>query len=263
MRWSSPSPGRAWRSTGRPDRCASPWRRWPRRSCGPRRRRRTLARRSTGRKGTIAADAVAEFGRLAATASAPIDHRSTADYRRHSIDVLARRLLRRAFTVTGAGKRAICERQRAAPTRCTSTGSIVRSPESGSGRACCTCSVSGSGCTAPKEPASKVSAARAPCWSMALVCSCLVLAASAIGLPIVTIEGIAGAGEQPTDVQRAFVDAGAVQCGFCTPGLVMAVHDLLDRNVAPTWRRSPRSCPATSAGAPVMGGSSPQCSKSG
>ena len=68
----------------------------------------------------------------------------------------------------------------------------------------------------------------------ALVCSCLVLAASAVGLPIVTIEGIAGDGEQPTDVQRAFVDAGAVQCGFCTPGLVMAVHDLLDRNVAPT-----------------------------
>ena len=68
----------------------------------------------------------------------------------------------------------------------------------------------------------------------ALVCSCLVLAASAVGLPIVTIEGIAGDGEQPTDVQRAFVDAGAVQCGFCTPGLVMAVHDLLDRNVEPT-----------------------------
>ena len=54
-------------------------------------------------EGTIAAGAVAEFGRLAATASTPIDdHRSTADYRRHSIDVLARRLLRRAFTVTGA-----------------------------------------------------------------------------------------------------------------------------------------------------------------
>jgi CO/xanthine dehydrogenase FAD-binding subunit len=51
---------------------------------------------------TIAADAAAEFGRLAADASSPIDdHRSTAAYRRHSIDVLARRLLRRAFTVSG------------------------------------------------------------------------------------------------------------------------------------------------------------------
>jgi carbon-monoxide dehydrogenase small subunit len=61
-----------------------------------------------------------------------------------------------------------------------------------------------------------------------LVCSCLVLAASAIDQPIVTIEGLAEPGA-PTDVQRAFVDAGAVQCGFCTPGLIMAAHVLLDR----------------------------------
>jgi carbon-monoxide dehydrogenase small subunit len=68
-----------------------------------------------------------------------------------------------------------------------------------------------------------------------LVCGCLVLAASAVGLPIVTIEGIGAAegGGETTDVQRAFVDAGAVQCGFCTPGLIMAVHDLLDRSPDP------------------------------
>ena len=66
-----------------------------------------------------------------------------------------------------------------------------------------------------------------------LVCSCLVLAASAVDVPIVTIEGLAEPGV-PTDVQRAFVDAGAVQCGFCTPGLVVAVHDLLDRKADPT-----------------------------
>ena len=66
-----------------------------------------------------------------------------------------------------------------------------------------------------------------------LVCSCLVLAASAVGQPIVTIEGLAEPGS-PTDVQRAFVDAGAVQCGFCTPGLVMAAHALLDRWPRPT-----------------------------
>jgi len=66
-----------------------------------------------------------------------------------------------------------------------------------------------------------------------LVCSCLVLAASAVGQSIVTIEGMAPLGE-PTDVQQAFVDAGAVQCGFCTPGLVMAVHDLLDRRPMPS-----------------------------
>jgi carbon-monoxide dehydrogenase small subunit len=70
-----------------------------------------------------------------------------------------------------------------------------------------------------------------------LVCACLVLAASAIDVPVVTIEGVAGSEattDGPTDVQRAFVDAGAVQCGFCTPGLVMAAHDLLDRVAEPT-----------------------------
>ncbi len=65
------------------------------------------------------------------------------------------------------------------------------------------------------------------------VCSCLVLAASAVGAEITTVEGLAPRGE-PTDVQRAFVSAGAVQCGFCTPGLVVAVHHLLDGKPAPT-----------------------------
>jgi aerobic carbon-monoxide dehydrogenase small subunit len=72
----------------------------------------------------------------------------------------------------------------------------------------------------------------------ALVCSCLVLAATAVGQPIVTVEGIVGegiAGEgAPTDVQQAFVDCGAVQCGYCTPGLIVAAHALLDEQPAPT-----------------------------
>jgi aerobic carbon-monoxide dehydrogenase small subunit len=66
-----------------------------------------------------------------------------------------------------------------------------------------------------------------------LVCSCLVLAASAAGREIVTVEGLAPPDEL-TDVQRAFVEEGAVQCGFCTPGLVVAVHDLLARTSTPT-----------------------------
>ena len=65
-----------------------------------------------------------------------------------------------------------------------------------------------------------------------LVCSCLVLAASAIDEPIVTVEGLAG--DVPTDVQRAFVETGAVQCGFCTPGLILAAHHLLERDPAPS-----------------------------
>ena len=59
------------------------------------------------------------------------------------------------------------------------------------------------------------------------------LAATAIDQPIVTIEGVAPSGSS-NDVQRAFVDAGAVQCGFCTPGLIMATASLLDRSPDPT-----------------------------
>jgi carbon-monoxide dehydrogenase small subunit len=66
-----------------------------------------------------------------------------------------------------------------------------------------------------------------------LVCSCLVLAAQADGHEVVTVEGLAPAGGLHA-VQEAFVAAGAVQCGFCTPGLVVATADLLAHNPAPT-----------------------------
>ena len=65
-----------------------------------------------------------------------------------------------------------------------------------------------------------------------LVCSCLVLAAQADGHAVVTVEGLAH-GDELHPVQQAFVDAGAVQCGFCTPGLVVAVTDLLARTPDP------------------------------
>jgi carbon-monoxide dehydrogenase small subunit len=64
------------------------------------------------------------------------------------------------------------------------------------------------------------------------VCACLVAAGQAEGRTVVTVEGL-GDGERLDPVQQAFVDAGAVQCGFCTPGLVVAVHDLLERDPAP------------------------------
>jgi carbon-monoxide dehydrogenase small subunit len=65
-----------------------------------------------------------------------------------------------------------------------------------------------------------------------LVCACLVAAGQAEGRDVVTVEGL-GDGERLDRVQRAFVTAGAVQCGFCTPGLVVAAHDLLERDPDP------------------------------
>ena len=67
-----------------------------------------------------------------------------------------------------------------------------------------------------------------------LVCSCLVLAAQADGHDVVTVEGLAGDGGVLHPVQDAFVRAGAVQCGFCTPGLVVAAADLLRRSPRPS-----------------------------
>ncbi|HEY8773382.1 MAG TPA: (2Fe-2S)-binding protein [Gaiellaceae bacterium] len=66
-----------------------------------------------------------------------------------------------------------------------------------------------------------------------LVCACLVLAVQADGHEVVTVEGLAGNGELHR-VQEAFVAAGAVQCGFCTPGLVVATADLLARRPEPS-----------------------------
>jgi len=66
-----------------------------------------------------------------------------------------------------------------------------------------------------------------------LVCACLVLAAQADGHEVTTVEGLAE-GEDLHAVQQAFVDAGAVQCGFCTPGLVVATAELLRRNASPS-----------------------------
>jgi aerobic carbon-monoxide dehydrogenase small subunit len=77
-----------------------------------------------------------------------------------------------------------------------------------------------------------------------LACACLVAAGQAEGRDVVTVEGLgrvgppggvmAKEGGELHPVQQAFIEAGAVQCGFCTPGLVVAVHDLLARNPRPS-----------------------------
>ena len=66
----------------------------------------------------------------------------------------------------------------------------------------------------------------------ALVCACLVMAVDVEGSEIVTVEGLGGPELHP--VQKALVDAGAVQCGFCTPGFVVAAAALLEENPAPS-----------------------------
>ena len=68
-----------------------------------------------------------------------------------------------------------------------------------------------------------------------VVCACLVAAGQAQGRHVCTVEGLAAEGDGALDaVQQAFLDAGAVQCGFCTPGLIVATDDLLRRIPAPT-----------------------------
>jgi aerobic carbon-monoxide dehydrogenase small subunit len=76
-----------------------------------------------------------------------------------------------------------------------------------------------------------------------LVCACLELAEAAVGCDITTVEGLTGSAAATgdaaltddvlTDVQQAMVEAGGVQCGFCTPGFVVAIHDLLIRRPTP------------------------------
>ena len=88
-------------------------------------------------------------------------------------------------------------------------------------------------------PGSKIACEQGECGSCSvlldgtLVCACLVLAAQADGHHVVTVEGLARDG-QLHPVQEAFGETGAVQCGFCTPGLIVATADLLERNPAPS-----------------------------
>lgn len=87
-------------------------------------------------------------------------------------------------------------------------------------------------------PGSKNACEQGECGSCSVmldgqvVCSCLVMAADAHGSDIVTVEGMSG--DELSPVQQAMHEAGAVQCGFCTPGIVVAATDLFHRNPSPS-----------------------------
>ncbi len=65
------------------------------------------------------------------------------------------------------------------------------------------------------------------------VLSCLILSADCDGEKILTIEGLSG-GDKPHPLQKSFIEKGAIQCGFCTPGMILAAKSLLDKNLKPT-----------------------------
>ena len=238
--------------------CASPSARWPRRSCGrPTAEAFAAARVDWDGRRRVADAAVARFGELAAAAARPIDdHRSTAAYRRRAVEVLAGRLLRRAFPDGDA----MSEQLRASTSTATRHDGRRR--------------------LARREPALRAARAARPDGRQGRVRAGRVRLVqrarrrrAGLLLPRAggerrrscrspPIEGLAEPGA-PTDVQRAFVDAGAVQCGFCTPG----PHHGRPRPARPqpgadARPRSARSCPATSAGAPATAGSSTPCSRS-
>jgi carbon-monoxide dehydrogenase small subunit len=90
-------------------------------------------------------------------------------------------------------------------------------------------------------PGSKPACEQGECGSCSvlldgeLVCSCLVMTSDAEGASVTTVEGLSGpGGEGLSEVQRALIDHGAVQCGFCTPGLVVAIAHLVDHATDPS-----------------------------
>ena len=154
-----------------------------------------------------------------AEAAAPIDDvRGTARYRRHALRVLTRRALesggrmRIRVRVNGVEHEADCWEGESLLFALREKLGFPGAKNACEQGECGSCSVLLDG---------------------TLVCACLVLAAQADGHEVTTVEGLARDGELHR-VQQAFVDAGAVQCGFCTPGLVVATADLLARVPEPS-----------------------------
>ncbi len=164
-----------------------------------------------------------EFGAMVAAASRPIDdHRSGADYRRHAVSVMARRRGSAVYRVSEVYSLHV-------------NGEVHDVRDAWVGESLLYVLRERLGL-----PGAKAGCEQGECGSCSvlvddvLVCACLVLGASVVGREVVTPEGLQSDERGAlTVVQRAFVEEGAVQCGFCTPGLVMAVYDLLAHDDAP------------------------------
>ena len=168
---------------------------------------------------TAPRDEADSFPERVAAAAAPIDDvRGTRRYRRHALRVLTERALeagarmRIALRVNGDEHEADCWEGESLLFALREKLGFPGSKNACEQGECGSCSVLLDG---------------------TLVCACLVLAAQADGHEVTTVEGLAD-GDGLHRVQQAFVEAGAVQCGFCTPGLVVATADLLEHTPEPS-----------------------------
>ena len=196
-----------------------------------------------GSGGELDAGFVSRVGALVAEATRPrSDGRGSEAYKRHAAAVLGGRALARAWRSEGApaaaapqGARFVQPERAATGLRLRVDGAEHELPEEHSAHSLLRVLRDELGVTAPKNACEE-----GECGSCTvaidgeIACACLVPAVQAAGCEVETAAGLAAQDGALHPVQEAFLEAGGVQCGFCTPGFVMAARDLLRRVPEPT-----------------------------